>query len=115
MSMTRAQMLLIKIMEECNEVGQRASKALCFGLDEVQEGQSLNNAERMLDELEDLVVVMRMLAESDKVMEQATEGESRPFQKMDNEAKKAKVERWLKYSQSLGILAPDAAEEGGEA
>lgn len=43
------------IAEECCEVGQRAMKLLRFGVDEVQPGQPLNNAERMSEEIGDLI------------------------------------------------------------
>ena len=37
------QFLSVLVQEECNEVGQRASKLTRFGFDEVQPGQPLNN------------------------------------------------------------------------
>lgn len=49
--------------EECNEIAQRISKALRFGLTEVQPGQPLNNAERIIDEFHDLFAVMTMLVQ----------------------------------------------------
>ena len=42
------------LAEECSEVAQRISKALRFSLNEVQPGQSLNNAQRISGELKDL-------------------------------------------------------------
>lgn len=45
--MKRHEHLLSILAEECCEVGQRVSKALRFGLDEVQPGQDLSNAERI--------------------------------------------------------------------
>lgn len=47
--------LLVIAMEETAEVQQRISKAIRFGLSEVQEGQSLNNAQRIMYELTDLL------------------------------------------------------------
>ena len=38
--MNRQQHLMIRAMEECCELGQRISKALVFGLHEVQPGQA---------------------------------------------------------------------------
>jgi hypothetical protein len=46
--------LLEILIEECAEVQQRATKALRFGLAEVQPGQPLNNAQRMAEEYGDL-------------------------------------------------------------
>lgn len=59
--MNRQQMLLTILAEECAEVAQRASKAIRFGLDEVQEGQLLNNKQRLENELGDLLGVCDML------------------------------------------------------
>jgi NTP pyrophosphatase (non-canonical NTP hydrolase) len=51
--------LLIILIEECAEVQQRAAKLLRFGRDEVQPGQPLNNAERLADEIGDLMALVR--------------------------------------------------------
>lgn len=55
--MTREQHLLIRAMEECAEVQQRLSKALVFGLGEVQFGQDRTNHDRILMEFADLIAV----------------------------------------------------------
>lgn len=47
---------LCKIAEECTEVAQRALKAQQFGLGEKQEGQNLDNLERLVFEFHDLFV-----------------------------------------------------------
>ena len=62
--MNKAQLLLIQLAEECNEVAQRVSKALRFGLDEIQDGQNLNNAERIMGEFADLIGVYEILRDS---------------------------------------------------
>lgn len=46
--------LLEILIEECAEVQQRATKMLRFGVEEVQPGQDLNNAERLSLEFGDL-------------------------------------------------------------
>lgn len=46
--------LLEILIEECAEVTQRATKALRFGLAEMQPGQGKTNAERLANELGDL-------------------------------------------------------------
>lgn len=48
-------------MEECAEVTQRASKAIRFGMEEVQPGQYAHNRERIEHELSDLFAVCDML------------------------------------------------------
>ena len=53
--------LLTLLSEECNEVGQRCSKAIRFGLLEVQEGQKMDNAERIVDEFHDLLAVVMLM------------------------------------------------------
>ena len=55
--------LLIILMEEAAEVIQRASKALRFGVNEIQEGQPLTNAERVVYEMADLDAVLSMLVD----------------------------------------------------
>jgi hypothetical protein len=52
--------LLIILMEECAEVQQRASKALRFGLDEIQVGQAHDNVQRLSVEVGDLVAVITL-------------------------------------------------------
>lgn len=59
--MTRREYLLIKAAEECAEVAQRCTKALTFGLSEIQTGQPYTNAERVLHEYADLAAVVDML------------------------------------------------------
>lgn len=59
--MTYDENLLVCLSEECDEVSQRACKAIRFGVDEVQEGQELSNAERIVYEFNDLFAVMEMI------------------------------------------------------
>ncbi len=94
--MNRLEHLLTRITEECHETGQRACKALNFTLEEIQPGQNLTNAERIVYEFNDIVAVMEMLYE---------EGHIKKV--IDPEAialKKIKVEKWLEYSKKIGTL-----------
>jgi NTP pyrophosphatase (non-canonical NTP hydrolase) len=97
--MTRADHLLWILAEECAEVAQRASKAARFGLSEVQPGQEKTNAERIMEEYADLYAVVEMLINERLV----------PFERIKlfqgMEAKKAKVEKFLAYSQKCGTLS----------
>lgn len=52
--MTPVQYRLLKVMEECTEVAQRASKQMQFGGDQVEPGQPFTNAERLRAEVLDL-------------------------------------------------------------
>lgn len=83
-------------MEECNEIAQRASKALRFGVDEIQPEQGLTNAERLIYEFNDLVAVMEMLH---------TEGHIPNIYDMQAmRLKKAKVDKFLTYSEECGTI-----------
>ena len=54
----RQRELLTVIIEECAEVQKRATKALRFGLAEIQPGQSQTNVARMSLEIGDLSAVV---------------------------------------------------------
>lgn len=88
--MKRQDQLLIRLGEECSEVAQRTSKAVLFTLEETQEGQKLNNSERLTEELNDLIGVMEMLID---------EGFIPPVNREMIENKKVKVEKYIKYSE----------------
>lgn len=64
MAMTETQYLLDVLSEECNEVAVRASKAIRFGLEEIQPGQALTNAQRLALELDDLYGAIELLNEN---------------------------------------------------
>jgi len=87
--------LLTILAEECAEVAQRATKALRFGLEEVQEGQDLTNAERLADELDDLLGVVRILYGVRKI---------RASDQEKQHAKMLKVAEYLEYSKERGTL-----------
>tara|TARA_B100001105_G_C21961316_1_gene260840 strand:- start:107 stop:403 length:297 start_codon:yes stop_codon:yes gene_type:complete len=97
--MDRKEHLLTCLSEECTEVGQRVSKALRFGLNEVQAGQDLTNRARIAEEYRDLVAVMNILCE---------EGILRPFElavsQAQVDAKRAKIERFMEISRREGVL-----------
>jgi len=101
--MTKQELLLLLVMEECQEISQRASKALRFGLDEVQDDPAqnpfkLNNLERLLDEYNDLVGAMGYLQLQGILPEQIL----CPI-KIGN--KLEKIEKYLKYSQELKTVS----------
>jgi hypothetical protein len=97
--MNRVEHLLTIAGEECNEVAQRTTKALRFGLSEAQPGQPFDNAERILMEYADLLAVVEMLqSEGHLPVWEA----SRMRALMD--AKKRKVEKYLAYARDIGTL-----------
>ena len=98
--MNRQQHLLIRLMEECNEVAQRASKALVFSLEEIQPDQPLTNAERIIYEFNDLYAVMEMLREDGAFGSKATTFIRRDMISL----KKEKVEKFLLHSKANGTL-----------
>lgn len=88
--MTRTEHLLWIIAEEAAEVTQRASKAARFGLTEIQPEQDepLDNLRRLIYELNDLVAVAEML-------------EPAWMDERMIEAKRVKVEKFLRYSDEV--------------
>jgi hypothetical protein len=92
--LTEEQYLLICLMEECDEVSQRVSKALRFGLDEVQPGQSLMNSERIGVELTDLVTVVDALSKRGVLRKPLPCG-----------FKRAKIRHYMDYARGRGTLA----------
>lgn len=84
--------LLTQLADECMEVAQRAHKSLQFGLAQVQPSQPLSNAERVTEELYDLVATIDMLTERGLLKKpdlDIAEGKYR--------AKKAKVLRYMAF------------------
>lgn len=89
--MKREEHLLTIAMEECNEVAQRLSKALRFGLAEVQPGQGFDNGYRIGIEYNDLVAVLRLLGLEFHDPRMIA-------------AKQEKVEHFLRYAETCGTL-----------
>jgi hypothetical protein len=86
---------LIQVMEECDELSQRCSKAARFGLKEVQKGQDMNNEERILYELNDLFAALELLIGCD------IEG---MVDRRSIDVKKAKITKYLDYSKECGTV-----------
>jgi NTP pyrophosphatase (non-canonical NTP hydrolase) len=59
--MTDREWTLTTLAEECMELGQRITKALRFGIHEVQEGQELDNLERINQEFNDVLGTAEVL------------------------------------------------------
>lgn len=94
--MNRTEHLLWILSEECAEVAQRASKAARFGLEEIQPGHPLTNAERIAQELHDLMGAVEKLEEAGAL--------PRIGNRVAIDAKKDKIELFLAYSRSCGTL-----------
>jgi NTP pyrophosphatase (non-canonical NTP hydrolase) len=98
--MNRSEHLLSCLAEECCEVGQRVSKALRFGLSEVQAGQPLSNADRIAEELRDLWSVALILSDEGQLVE----GDLWPTAEQAR-AKRAKIEKFMAISRDQGVLS----------
>ena len=81
--------------EECMETAQRITKALRFGLNEVQPGQMLNNLERINVELTDLLGVASLLVDHGVAIN--PDPDAIVF-------KKAKVMKFAQYAREQGAL-----------
>ena len=92
--MNRLQFLLTKLAEEANEVGQMSLKVQQFGLDECYQEES--NKERLHGELQDLFGIIDLLNEEF--------GFDFKPSKVAAHIKKQKVDKYYKYSQSLGMV-----------
>lgn len=94
--MNRTEHLLSCLAEECCEVGHRVSKALRFSLAECQRGQPLSNAQRISEELTDLVAVAKMLRDAGIIPE---------FENVEAErTKQLRVEAYMLHAQRVGAL-----------
>jgi hypothetical protein len=100
--MNRKEHLLNILSEECVETAQRASKALRFSLQEIQPGQDLSNADRILTEFYEAVAMVEMLQREGHLPEW---GEDRI--KFAKEAKMIRVEEYLTVSRQNGTLTED--------
>lgn len=94
--MNLTEQLLLIVIEECDEISQRATKALRFGMTEKEPGQEDDNAQRLVYEFNDLVGVMELLHETKQI--------PMVYDKMSAMKKKEKVIKYLAYSEELGIL-----------
>lgn len=104
--MNRTEHLLSCLAEECCEIGQRVSKALRFGLDEVQPGQGLTNGQRIIEEYNDLRGVMQML-EDEGILDSSTDYHTLSA---TMQAKKAKVEKFMRYAAEQGALQGEGTQ-----
>lgn len=115
--MNRTEYLLVCLAEECNEVAQRVTKALRFGMEDVQPGQDRSNGQRIVDELADLFATLEVVSVTDKILPMAMSG-AEWDQAID--AKKAKIEKYYQYAVKIGAVgnmqeAPPEVEDVMEA
>jgi NTP pyrophosphatase (non-canonical NTP hydrolase) len=101
--MTRTEHLIAIVAEECAEVAQRCTKALRFGLLEIQPGQPLTNAQRISQEYGDLVAALILL-------QRECPGNFAGPTDEALEEKRQKIEHYLKYSSVVGCLERSGVE-----
>ena len=94
--MTKTELLLTILAEECAETAHRASKAIRFTPEEIQDGQNLTNAERIKYEFNDIVAVMEILQEQEFF--------TSIVDRFAIERKKDKLRQYMEYSESLGVV-----------
>ncbi len=111
--LTLRQFYLTKLIEECQEVSQRAAKSMQFGPIEAQsqsgisttqnKDQDKTNATRLRDEVEDLLAVIILVEDKTDDLPEIpiSDRVSRVIQKV------AKIHKYLKYSQELGMVEND--------
>lgn len=92
--MDRKEHLLIILAEECMEVAHEVTKALRFGLEDKWK-ENPTNAEKLTQEMGDLMAVFNMLV---------VEGHVKPITKESIEEKYMKVEKFIVYSRERGTL-----------
>lgn len=96
------QYLLLKLSEECNEVGQMASKNMHFGMEECQAGRKESNKDRLHQEINDFLAIVELLNEEEAF-------DFTP-DKEKIKAKKEKVKSYREYSISLGLVEENKNE-----
>lgn len=88
--MNETEHLLTILAEECAEVAQRVSKAIRFGLSEVQPGEQEDNKRRIEKELGDLMATAELLGFS--------------VHDEDKAAKREKLKKFMGYARDVGTL-----------
>jgi len=81
---------LIVLVEKCAETVQRASKAIRFGMTEIEPGQTENNRRRLECKLADIMAMARL--------------RGLRIRDEDKDAKRKKLEKFMEYSREIGIL-----------
>lgn len=93
--MNKIEYLLTVLGEECAESAQRASKAIRFGMHEVQPGQPEDNRRRLEREVAEVVATAELIG--------------LVIRDEDKSAKVEKLRRYMDYSRQIGTL-----EDGGD-
>jgi len=107
--MNRQEHLLTILGEECSELHQDICKALRFGLEDKGPNNKLDNTQLMFKEFNDILAMVEMINEhmTSKPWEGVTYTKKGILYRDDKmvEEKKAKVEKYLLYSEAKGTLS----------
>lgn len=98
--MTELEYLLTTLSEECAETAQRASKAIRFGISEIQPGQNEDNKRRLEREYAEIVAVGDLLGLQ--------------IREEDKAAKHEKLKKFMDYSRQIGTLEKEKCIDCGE-
>ena len=92
--------LLTCLAEECSEVAKEVSKALRFGLNDKypKDPDQRTNSQRIVDELNDLVAVVKML-EAEKILPDRC-----AFNYSKQYLKVGRVTKYMKYARKVKAL-----------
>jgi NTP pyrophosphatase (non-canonical NTP hydrolase) len=93
--MTAIEYLLITLAEECLEVAHRCSKALRFGLDDVEPGEEETNREKIAQELDDVAGAADELRDRGVLRDRSVGAITR---------KREKIKKMMEYSRGRGTL-----------
>lgn len=98
--MNKLDLLLAHFSEECAETAVRACKAVRYGLDDIQPGQSLTNAQRIAEKLLGLITTVGILESEGVILMPRDEGVER--RKLDKARRILKhIELRLQQQQSM--------------
>jgi len=95
--MNYQQTLLVRLMEEANELAQATSKALLFGLDHCNPETKVSNGDKINDEYNDLLGTIDELKTTGFVLASDVGLRLR---------KQHKIRRYSEISRELGVLKP---------
>lgn len=116
--MTYTEYLLVCLAEECAEVGQRATKALRFGLREKQPGQSENNARRLLGEIDDVNLIVELLGYAGVFLFEGEKEAKRNAMFLRSDlnalAKRYKVFRYMDHAMEQGTFIQEGFRASGD-
>lgn len=100
--LNKTEYLLTQLGEEASEIAHRCSKAIRFGLSEVEPGQDKTNEERLIDEVMDIVGVLTFLYKNSII---DLPDDAAATKTVD--AKHEKIKKYMDYSRQEGTLEPE--------